>query len=538
MVLRRGEDELLRYAPSSIGTPDLEPLGVPWMLALAVRTELVQDTDVRFELQIGDEAPIDLGVPKRRDRLGSRSSADSSTSTLVPPEPSRRQDGREVRAARRASRLRLSPAVRLALVCALVGGLGAAVALALLRPQAEASALISVTPLRASDANFDGLPLIRFSGDAGVAISTAADVLGQPAAAGAAAARIGDGWTMDRVLAAITISPNRTVGVVAITARASSGHTAVALADAYANAALVLHRRQLLPAIGQQLATAKAQLALLGPGITPASNAAADRVATLAALQRSGETPDLHLIRLATASATRSGLHSAALVLLGLIAGFLLGLLGDLAASGFRRRDAGASELSRLTGLPVLARVGSASPGSSAFSESIAGLETMLSTSGRGKPEVIALVSGTRPDWQAPAARTLALHAARRGTATVLLGIDRAHPGPPTGGGGSIQRSPDVAPLLRPLARSVLAGVVRPRTADELLTVISHLTDAVELVVLDAPWLSENPAALTAAAAADVALLLVTLPLDSSHDPRATLARLRQVQAEPLGIVV
>jgi capsular polysaccharide biosynthesis protein len=236
----------------------------------------------------------------------------------------------------------------------------AGVSLARRSPSYKASATILVAPLPQFDETFLGTGLIRDAGDASLTASTVAQLLSSPAIARETANRLGAGWTAASVVSAIDVKPISNTDVIAIDARAGGREQALALATAYAKAALRVHWQSLVRQLDERIRI----LVTVSRSAGGNSDLVHD-LAIVRALRRGGFDPTL-TFRYSKAEG-RAGASVGTIVFLALVGGLILGALGALGIERVRpsRRRREASE-STVVGDEVVARHGEGEAGARA----------------------------------------------------------------------------------------------------------------------------------------------------------------------------
>lgn len=223
-------------------------------------------------------------------------------------------------------------------------------------PQYRATAQLLINPLSQFDDTYLGLPMIKDSGDPTRTIQTAAGLLESPAAARAAAQRLGGDWTGQRVLDHIDIEPEGESNILDVSARAGSGTEAERVANEFAAATLrerdTALRRATAPVI-DRLNRVRSRL----PRGDPSAADLDERIARLEDVSVGGD-PTVELSRDATSSSSAQGAPSWLVIVLALGAGVILGsvaalLTERLSAPTIRAED----ELGEVDPTPVLARV-------------------------------------------------------------------------------------------------------------------------------------------------------------------------------------
>jgi capsular polysaccharide biosynthesis protein len=184
----------------------------------------------------------------------------------------------------------------------------------------QATAEVLVTPATFDDPTYTGLPVLRdTSADPTRATQTAASIIDSPAAATSVAQTLGRGWSVDRVRAAITVTPTGGSNVLAIQATADEGPLAARLANTFVRAALD-QRRQTLS--GQ----ATALISQLKAAPRPPS---ADEIGRLLAVSH-GFDPSFVTLHDATPPRAPAGSGAGRIVPLALFVGLVLGTTAAL----------------------------------------------------------------------------------------------------------------------------------------------------------------------------------------------------------------
>lgn len=563
LVVKRDGEEVARVAPQSdSSTATTIEDGVHWWVSFAVRksalADTITDTDAegtRFEIAAEGTQPIALPAPLRVSRplmVGGPASERAAASAGLTARASARagRSGWARLRSRAQRRLHEAPRpARLAAACSLAAGLVAGVGVLTASHDYQATALVLVTPLRAADANYSGLPVLHSSGDSAAVLKTAAAILGQPSVTALTARDMGPQWSPTRVNSHVLVVADPAANLLDVKATGSSAAQAIRLANVFTANALALRRAQLQPAIASQLAHAQAGLRSLGPATTRASAAAATRVAALLALRGTGD-PTIRAARQATVGSRQGPTRDAELVLLALIAGALLGLGGDWFADRLGRRAVrDERRLAKLTKVPILARfpAGWRSAGleDAWNAPELQRLVTLLEL-GRSAPETIAVVSPDAGDGKTTVATALAVHLARRRESVALLDLDWrtldaqrrlgvSHAAAASSRGSSGNNHP-----LLPAAgaRSLLVGAVGSVSSAELSATVTRTLSITDRVVVDTPSLSMSRDALSAAVAVEAVLVVVALERTSEHDLIETLQSLLRAGVRPTGILL
>lgn len=215
----------------------------------------------------------------------------------------------------------------LVVLVTLAAVLGAAAWLAARTPEYKATSQIVVTPMPFDDTTFDGLPVPHdTSGDPTRAVQTAAALIETPAAARAAAQALGHGWTQAMVASAVTVTAAGGTNVLAVQATARTRADAIAVAQAYSQAALEQRRRSLAAAAQALLAQVKS-----------APDPPREKVAALLPLAQ-GFDPSFSQVANAPPSAGLAARSAWRVLASALVAGFVLAVGAALLSDGVLRR--------------------------------------------------------------------------------------------------------------------------------------------------------------------------------------------------------
>ncbi len=219
--------------------------------------------------------------------------------------------------------------------------------------QAEADLLISAE----SDPNLNVLPLFRTSSDPTQDTQTAALLVHTRAAAAGAARALGLKDSPQAILGRVTVDPIAGSDLVAVTASDSTPERASALADAFAQGAVNDLTAHLQAAIQHAIPRLQAQVAQSARA--PAGTAPDSAVSQLSAIRALAGGPD-PTIQLANTAATptgsaspRRGLSLAAAGLIGLVVGIGIAFGVDALDPRLRREP----QLQQVVDLPILGRV-------------------------------------------------------------------------------------------------------------------------------------------------------------------------------------
>jgi capsular polysaccharide biosynthesis protein/DNA-binding CsgD family transcriptional regulator len=411
---------------------------------------------------------------------------------------------------------RLPERTRIILGGAVTAALTALVVQALAPQHFQATARLLVSPVRAADPNFAGIPLLTTTGASpSAARGTAQTLVASPAVAAESAIRMGSAWSPSRVTSSVDVAAAANANIVDVTATTGTAASATRLANTYAAAALALRRAQLRPALATQLAISRSQLeALTNDPALPASGPE-QRYAALALLAGRGD-PTLTLARPAVLSGQPGRLHTLGIVIIALVCGGLLGAIGAWFAGPLsRRRIADRQRIVGLTGLPVLGAIGADRTGLDG-SHSFDRLVSLLAEIGPPL-RTIALI---RPDGDgdhAEIASAVAVALAERGAMVGFIDMDwRRWDGRRADRGEAVTRSRSGAEPLdilgpSPLDPNVLAGTISSEAEPAAMgAALERAIARVDRVIIDVIS-PRSPAAAAGIARADLALLVVPL---------------------------
>lgn len=369
----------------------------------------------------------------------------------------------------------------LVLVVTLAAVFGSVAWLAQREPDYKATAHMLVSPLPPDDQVFDGIDVLRADPNESTrTIQTAAALVNSPEAAGLAAKRIGAGWTMGRVDAAVDVQPEGQSNILAVTALVPNAAQAARVANEYARATLDVRRAR----IQRQVDTILASLvAKQRSGVARGQEAStlADRITRLQGVRDSGD-PTLSVTQPAAVPTSAVGAPSWLVVALALVAGFALGTGASLVMEVLDRRIRDEDELRRLYPLPVLSYVPELSRRrrralSSPLStppevrEAFRTLEVQLDRQG-DPPRVITLTSASSGDAKTTSAITLAIALLGAGHRVIVMDFDL--------------RKPDAGKLLGVEPRQRLTSLLSGHTSLEDLLVESPRVPTLRVLPADA----------------------------------------------------
>ena len=475
-------------------------------------------------------------------------------------------------------RTRVFDAIRerflLILVVALAAIAGAVVYLVVTPKTYQATADILVTPDSGTDTVFDGFPLLRDSAGPGSSVLTAARLATAPDVAAAASRRLEFRETPENLLQTVTAEPVGQANILSIVAEAQSANHAAAIANAFAASFVHQRTRMFQHELNQRLTRLRASAQRISgqPGHAAEVAAIQDEIAALGPYVREPD-PTVQVARLATPPHGPSSPHPALSLLIALVAGLLIGTAGAVwldAREGLIRTEA---DLEHLGWLPVLARFPRARRMGSRPVVSASGempvefrvacrtLATNLAASGAegAFPQSILISSPNGCEEQPLISASLSADLAATGVTVVAVD---GHPGP-----GSLERvlsdaGPAVAVDLfddadrpsrsaalraaeRPvgvrLMRAVSThgrGLLRPLEALSVETVLARMERAADVVVLDAPPISEGPEVIAIADAVEATLLVIDLGRIRARDLVAFRDMFSRLNVEATGFVV
>ena len=433
-------------------------------------------------------------------------------------------------------------------------------------PAYEASAQILVTPLPEDGGSDPRLPVLRTSSDRTRVVQTAANLLESPAAASTAANRLGRGWTAARVDAMVEVLPEGESDVLSVTASADDAALAARVANQYARSALEARGRALAPVVGALTAQTQRELQAERNPASPVALDLAERLSDLRALG-TGVDPTLSLTRPAEPPSSTVGTPRSLLALLGLLAGFAVGVGSALVLDMVGpRRVADAEQAIAATGLPVLARVPGfgvwqrAQPSSplmyrpgaaAAFRAMQYQLELAPGTKRR-----LMLAGGSAGDGVTTCVAELGLTLARAGHRVLLIDLDTRSPQlaarlgvtepsalSEVGAKGdhwdsALPKAPGSARLKVLTVGAYGALGIPDDVAEQLPKLLGQARRHFEYVVIDAPSLAESGEALRIASAVDAVVLVLRPGRTPVQDLETSLELLARVDKRPDGMLL
>ncbi len=219
----------------------------------------------------------------------------------------------------------------------------------------EASADMLVSPIPNTDTTFEGLSVLRTTGDQTRNVETVVRLVATPAVARRAAADLGLDRSAGNLLSDIKATPVAQSDIVTITARADTADLASRLADGFARAAIEERTQRLHRQIDDLVAQLRP---LTDPRVAdPATRAETSaRLARLESL-RSRPDPTLRLeVPAERPTSPASPLWPASIVV-GLLGGLIVGVGAAFAVQLIDPRVQRANQLRERFALPILARV-------------------------------------------------------------------------------------------------------------------------------------------------------------------------------------
>ena len=224
--------------------------------------------------------------------------------------------------------------------------------------QYKASADVLVTPISSPDDTYVGIPSLLRETAQGRAVLTAARLITSPSIADRVNASLGLGWSRDKLLRSVSVSPVGQSSIVTVSATAGSPARAAAIANGFANQ-LLADRTQLFQSqlrtvikeLRQELNAIPVAQQQLGAGLAIAS-----RLGSLTPLIGQPD-PTLQVSSEAVAPDKPSWPRPALSIIVALIAALLLGCGVAVALELVSPRVTNEDELLLRERLPILARV-------------------------------------------------------------------------------------------------------------------------------------------------------------------------------------
>jgi len=562
------------------GSVSVAPLPIPgqepphpdgetvWLATYSIPKRLFEDDGPpRCRLQLAADVVIDLpalvvpegggehAVPLRpfmpAPAPGGPAATAAATTAPVAGRPAKRGGGLVLPALRAHRRVAMG-IVALAVVGSLIG-------LAVRSPRYEAASLLLITPVPRDDTTLDGLNEVRAGSDPEQTIQTVARLIDSRQAAIVTARRLGDGWNVQRVREAISVTPKGQSNVLEVRATADDGPLAARVANTFATTSVAQRDRRLRALATAALARSNTDLAAVPDQGGEEAQALRLRIAQLERI-RQGSNPTLDLVQAAAVPRSAAGLPAPAIVLLSALAGLILAgglaMLLDLIGPG---RIDDERELRALYPLPVLTRVPALPPrrlrpDAPELREPFRTLHVQLELD-PGRHRAVMITSASTGDGKTTTSLAFALALASAGREVILVDLDLRKPdlaqrlGVEAGGledvvagrralADALVRIPgsERLELLAPAGGGDLSTL--EAVARQLPEIVEGATALADYVVLDTPPVGEVSDALTFAPSADDLLVVSRL----GRTPRASFEAMRdvleRVDARPSGLIV
>jgi Mrp family chromosome partitioning ATPase/capsular polysaccharide biosynthesis protein len=568
-LLAGPDDAAVRVAPLPIPgqAPPATDGETPWLATYSIPKHLFEGTVApRCRLQPAPEVLIDLpalDMPEPGTVTATRppiSASSMAAPAAEPPAPSAAAPAPAP--AGKGFRDLLGSALRahkrLIAAVAAVAVLGSLAGLALRSPTYRASSQLLVTPLPSDSSALQGL--VRAGGDPAQTVDTAAALVGSHDAAVGTARKLGAGWSVQRVLDHVSVTPHGDSNVLDIEADADNGPDAARASTTFTLTALALRDAQLRRLADTALARATAARAAITDPTGAEAEALDVRIAELNRIKANGD-PTLSLLKRAAVPLSADGLPVPAILVLGLIAGLILGagaaVLYDLAGPG---RIDSEGDIHALYPVPILTRLPALPrnvPAATAapVREALRTLEVQLALA-EGRHRALMVSSASSGDGKTTTAIGLALELAAAQRAVILVDLDLRKPDLANRLGVRVDRgiedllagSAPLADVLTPVPGhhgvELLAPVGQTHlgtlddVARQLPDIVEGATALADYVVIDSPPLGEVSDALTFAPTVDDLLLVCRLGRTRRSSFVAMRDLLRRVGHEPSGLIV
>ncbi|MDX6452921.1 MAG: tyrosine-protein kinase [Gaiellaceae bacterium] len=329
----------------------------------------------------------------------------------------------------------------LLIVAIVVVAVGAAAAYSLTAAkQYTATADVLVTPIASQDDTYVGLPSLLRETNQGRAVLTAARLLTSPDLADRVDSRLRLGWSRDRILSSVSVSPVGQSNIVTVTAKADTPDRAALIANGFANELINtrtgLFQAQLKTAIRelrQELRPIPAAQQQLGQGLAIAS-----RLGSLTPLVGQAD-PTLQVSSHAVPPEKASWPRPVLSIVVAFLASLLLAVGLAIGLELVSPRVTSEDEVRLRQRLPILARVPRMSkktvraylrgdeplPGD--VREAYRTLRAALTTRGT-LPETILVTSASPGEGKTMTSVNLALTIASAGMRVVLVDADLRRP--------------------------------------------------------------------------------------------------------------
>lgn len=367
-------------------------------------------------------------------------------------------------------------------------------------------------------------------------------------------------------------------GFITVSASAASAARAAEVANAFGKAVVHLRTRQAIGLITHAIDQVQAQIAQLSARDHIGRKQLSSQLQRLRAL-RAAQGANAQILQAATPAASPVSPHIGSAIILGLVAGLLLGFGAVFAAESADRRMRHPEDLEELTGLPLLAVIPRGAftdkPRESRHDEAFHMLRSALTFFNVDRPLASILISSPlKGDGKTTVATHLARAAAQSGREVILIDADLRRPqaaprlgvgGEPTLPGHGLaavlssqltleQALVDVAlsdhdsngngshPLLQGRLRLLPAGGTPPNpsqllASDRMREVISQAEQTSDLVIIDTnPVLSVSDSLPLFDAVSGI-VLVARLNATSRDAVRRLVKTIANTGGNPLGVV-
>jgi polysaccharide biosynthesis transport protein len=400
-------------------------------------------------------------------------------------------------------------------------------------------------------AQFLGVGIIPDSNALTRQAQTAARLVALPAVADRTAAALHGRLSAARIRSDVRIDPASQADVVTVTAADHDPSLAAAVANAYAAQYVALRREAARAPIVQAQQSLQTQVAAGSSGASAASLISRiSQLKTLAALQ----TGDAQVVQLASPPSAAASPNVKQDVLLGLLAGLLLGVAIAVPLELLDRALRQPDEVERIFSAPVLARVpalgGSSYDDADIDSRVLEPFRTLHTNlrylDAEREVSTLLVTSPGRGDGKSTVARELASSAAARGANVLLIDADlSAADGLGLVLAGACAIEDVTTPAGRAEARYDLipAGFAAPNRgallgSDRMRSVIRELEQRYDFVVIDGPPGSVVSQAAPWMRTVGGVLVVCRLRVASRGDARQLNGLLRRMKAPLLGVVI
>ncbi len=458
---------------------------------------------------------------------------------------------------------------KLIITCVVIATLLAFAYAKLASPSYKAESHLLVTPVN-GETSLIGLGLITSSSSPTGDVLTAASLVTTSEVAALAAAKVG-ATTGRALLGEVSAVPVAQSNVVSVTATAGTAKRAQAIANAFAVATVQNRTRILHRQLEQIIPTLKAQVEALPIAQRTGQGSLGERLSSLQTLL-AGPDPTISVESLAQLPDAPSSPRKGLSIIIGFIAGLVLGLGGAFALESLDPRVRREETLRRIFRLPVLARVprerrpasrklpmrpGELSP---AAQESYRMLRVALGARSHSEGGRSMMVTGsTRSEGKSTVALNLAATLAFSGHKVILVEADLRRPS--LGGAldllakrgkrgtagvlmGEISLRDALVPV-KQLSDNLSALLVEqsaPYLADGLLAasdeIVSQAQSLADYVIFDSPPVTEVSDALPLSQHVDDVLIVARLG-HSRTDQLVNLGELLSRQGvRPAGLVI